>query len=79
MGSIGYRQKGDSGPLYNPERDYAYITPTLMVRAIENLDFAARTDEAADWYVQHNNGQFDLPAIIKSAKLSGSGYSSGML
>lgn len=40
MASIGYKKKGDSGPLYNPERDYAYITPTLMRVAIENLDKA---------------------------------------
>lgn len=38
MADIGYRMKGDSGPLYNPERDYAYITPTLMRQAIEKLD-----------------------------------------
>jgi hypothetical protein len=38
MGEIGFRKKGDSGPLYNPERDYAYVTPTLMRVAIENLD-----------------------------------------
>lgn len=38
MASIGYKKKGDAGPLYNPERDYAYITPTLMRVAIENLD-----------------------------------------
>lgn len=40
MASIGYKKKGDNGPLYNPERDYAYITPTLMRVAIENLDAA---------------------------------------
>lgn len=40
MASIGYKKKGDNGPLYNPERDYAYITPTLMRMAIENLDAA---------------------------------------
>lgn len=40
MASIGYKKKGDAGPLYNPERDYAYITPTLMRVAIENLDRA---------------------------------------
>jgi hypothetical protein len=38
MGSIGYRNKGDTGPMYNPERDYAYITPTLMRVAIERLE-----------------------------------------
>lgn len=47
MASIGYKKKGDSGPLYNPERDYAYITPTLMRVAIENLDKAIQ-DNAAD-------------------------------
>ncbi|NDD53135.1 hypothetical protein EBZ39_04510 [bacterium] len=43
MASIGYKKKGDNGPLYNPERDYAYITPTLMRIAIENLDAAIQT------------------------------------
>jgi hypothetical protein len=63
MSSIGYRQKGENGPLYNPERDYAYITPTLMVRAIENLDESARTPEAADWYVTHAISQDEIVAI----------------
>jgi hypothetical protein len=66
MSSIGYRQKGDSGPLYNPERDYAYITPTLMVRAIENLDAAARTDEAANWYIEHNISQDEIVKIAEA-------------
>lgn len=44
MASIGYKKKGDSGPLYNPERDYAYITPTLMRIAIENLDRLIQTN-----------------------------------
>lgn len=38
MSVIGYRKKGENGPLYNPERDYAYITPTLMRIAVEKLD-----------------------------------------
>lgn len=46
MASIGYKKKGDSGPLYNPERDYAYITPTLMRVAIENLDAAIKDQHA---------------------------------
>lgn len=66
MGSIGYRQKGDNGPLYNPERDYAYVTPTLMVRAIENLDPAARTDEAAKWYEEHNISQDEIVKIAEA-------------
>lgn len=38
MGDIGYRKKGEAGVMYNPERDYAYITPTLMRIAIDNLE-----------------------------------------
>jgi len=38
MADIGFRKKGDTGPMYNPERDYAYITPTLMRSAIEKLE-----------------------------------------
>lgn len=66
MSSIGYRQKGDSGPLYNPERDYAYITPTLMVRAIENLDPAARTGEALAWYEEHSISQDEVVKIAEA-------------
>lgn len=66
MGAIGYRQKGDSGPLYNPERDYAYITPTLMVRAIENLDASARTPEAADWFAKNNIADDDIVKIVQA-------------
>lgn len=66
MSSIGYRQKGDSGPLYNPERDYAYVTPTLMVRAIENLDEATRSEEAKRWYEQHNISQDEIVQIAEA-------------
>lgn len=66
MSSIGYRQKGDNGPLYNPERDYAYVTPTLMVRAIENLDPAARTGEALAWYEEHNISQDEIVKIAEA-------------
>lgn len=48
MASIGYKKKGDNGPLYNPERDYAYITPTLMRVAIENLDKAIQDKNTDD-------------------------------
>ena len=66
MASIGYRQKGDAGPLYNPERDYAYITPTLMVRAIENLDESARTADAQDWYAAENISQDEIVAVAEA-------------
>lgn len=54
MGDIGYRKKGDAGPLYNPERDYAYITPTLMVAAIENMDRQCVGSEEAAWRQANN-------------------------
>lgn len=42
--TIGYKHRGDNGPLYHPERDYAYITPTLMRQAIENLEAPLAAD-----------------------------------
>ena len=66
MGAIGYRQKGDSGPLYNPERDYAYITPTLMTRAIENMDLAALSPEATEWYEANNIKDIDVIKIAEA-------------
>lgn len=35
--TIGYKLPGSAGPLYHPERDFAYITPTLMRQAIDNM------------------------------------------
>lgn len=49
--TIGYRPKGESGPLYNPERDYAYITPTLMCSAIARLENLS--EEARAFMVEH--------------------------
>lgn len=46
--TIGYKEKGSSGPLYHPERDYAYITPTLMKQAIENLEAPVQA-EVKQW------------------------------
>lgn len=46
--TIGYKNRGDNGPLYHPERDYAYITPTLMKQAIENLEAPLAAD-AKKW------------------------------
>jgi hypothetical protein len=36
--TINFRRQGENGPMYNPERDYAYITPSLLVTAINNLE-----------------------------------------
>lgn len=49
--SIGYRPKGESGPLYHPDRDYAYITPTLMRMAIARLENLS--DEAHAYFTEH--------------------------
>lgn len=50
MSVTGYRPQGASGPKYNPERDFAYITGTFLKTAIENLDIAALTPEQKKWY-----------------------------
>lgn len=64
MGSIGYRQKGDNRPLYNPERDYAYITPTLMRTAIENLD--SQGTAIAEWREAHLISNVELVKIAEA-------------
>lgn len=64
MASIGYRKKGEAGPLYNPERDYAYITPTLMRIAIENLD--ADTGMVADLKRRNEITQEEIVKIAGS-------------
>lgn len=51
--SIGYRPQGAAGPMYNPERDFAYITPTLMKQAIENMS-APPNPEFEDWKKANN-------------------------
>lgn len=63
MGDIGYRRKGDSGPLYNPERDYAYITPTLMRIAIERLD-TDDSPEAIAWRQEAGITEQDVLAVV---------------
>lgn len=53
MSDIGFKPKGSDGPMYNPERDYAYITPSLMRQAIENLDDVDNL-VISEWRVRHN-------------------------
>lgn len=66
MSSIGYRPKGDSGPLYHPDRDYAYITPTLMRLAIERLETGSLSDEAKAWQSEHNITSAELMNLADS-------------
>lgn len=51
---IGYRPRGESGPVYHPDRDYAYITPSLMRAAIERLESDQLSQEAKAWKQEHN-------------------------
>ena len=59
MSSIGYRKQGETAPHYNPERDYAYITGSLLVTAIERMELDMRPD-LKKWREDHNI----LPAEI---------------
>jgi hypothetical protein len=65
MADIGYRRKGDGTPLYNPERDYAYITPTLMRLAVEKLE-ANDPPERAQWRLEHNVRQGEIVKLTEA-------------
>jgi hypothetical protein len=65
MADIGYRRKGDGTPLYNPERDYAYITPTLMRVAIENLE-SSDPPERATWRLEHDVHQAEIIKLTEA-------------
>jgi hypothetical protein len=73
MGDIGYRRKGDSTPLYNPERDYAHITPTLMRIAIETLD-AQEPPERVRWRLDNNISQGMVAKIAESLAMAQSDF-----
>lgn len=65
MADIGYRLKSDSGPMYNPERDYAYITPTLMRQAIEKLDANDDVDRSR-WRSEQNITEAEIASIAEA-------------
>lgn len=62
MGDIGYRRKGETTPLYNPDRDYAYITPTLLRTAIESLE-SNESAEKVTWRDKNSITEADVAAI----------------
>jgi hypothetical protein len=62
--TIGYRPKGEAGPAYHPDRDYAYITPTLMRAAVERLDDAVLSEEARDWKKANNITDEEINAVV---------------
>lgn len=54
MSSVGYRKKGEAGPMYHPDRDYAYITPELMCGAIDRFVTAMDNfPEEQAWCTEH--------------------------
>jgi hypothetical protein len=63
MADISYRRKGDTGPLYNPERDYAYITPTLMRVAIEYLE-VNEPKEKVEWRTKEQISSEEINAAV---------------
>jgi hypothetical protein len=64
MSVTGFRPQGTNGPKYNPERDFAYITGTLLKAAIENLDPKALTTEQRHWYEQNNVTDAEIVAVV---------------
>lgn len=63
--TIGYRPPGAAGPLYHPERDFAYITPTLMRQAIDNMS-APPNPEVDEWKKQNNIGEAEIIAAAEA-------------
>lgn len=63
--TIGYRPQGSAGPLYHPERDFAYITPTLMRQAIDNMS-EPPNPEIAEWKKQNNITEADIVAAAEA-------------
>lgn len=65
MSAVGFRPKGESAPMYHPERDFAYITPTLMRIAIESLD--NKNDKLREkWRVDNNVNQALVAKAVES-------------
>jgi hypothetical protein len=65
--SIGFKPKDSKGPHYHPERDFAYITPTLMKQAIENMS-APRNPEYEDW--KKSNSITDAEIVLAAEALA---------
>lgn len=64
MTVTGFRPQGSNGPKYNPERDFAYITGTLLKTAIENIDFNALSQEQKAWYTQHEITDAEIITVV---------------
>ena len=59
--TVGFKPKDARGPHYHPERDFAYITPTLMKQAIENMS-APEQPEYLEWKTANNITEAEINA-----------------
>lgn len=50
---LSIRPRGGDGPMYAPERDLAYITPTLMAAAMRTLEPGYQDDELVRYCQQY--------------------------
>lgn len=64
MTVTGFRPQGSNGHKYNPERDFAYITGTLLKAAIENLDSKALRPDQAVWYSDNYVTESEVVAAV---------------
>lgn len=65
MSGIGFKPRGANGPMYNPERDYAYITPTLMSYAIENM-VRYEPEELKRWKADNEVTAFEIERVAEA-------------
>lgn len=75
--TIGYRPKGEAGAAYHPDRDYAYITPTLMRAAVERLENSALSAEARDWKKENNVTEEDITEVVAALARAQSDFVNG--
>jgi hypothetical protein len=66
MPTTGMRPKGSDGPLYHPERDLAYITPTLMANAMGTLVLDSMRPELKDFAQSSCISQESLNKAVES-------------
>jgi hypothetical protein len=64
--SIGYRPKGENGPAYHPDRDYAYVTPTLMAAAIASMEAGDMPLEVKAWKEENQITSDELGAVAEA-------------
>ncbi len=58
--SLDYRPRGSDGPMYNPERDLAHITPTVMMAAFTALDTENQLPHVRELLEEHRIDQEQL-------------------